>query len=75
MNEVYSDDLLGQLADGVDNMKRWGITEGQGALVGATNGELPVPKAIGAMTGGQISSRQAAREANEEVSALQKSLQ
>lgn len=75
MNEVYSDDLLDQLADGVDNMKRWGITEGQGALVGATNGELPVPKAIGAMTGGQISSRRAAREANEEVSALQKSLQ
>ncbi len=56
-------------------MKRWGITEGQGALVGATNGELPVPKALGAMTSGQISPGEAAREADEEVSALQKSLQ
>ncbi|MEV6654054.1 extracellular solute-binding protein [Streptomyces sp. NPDC051219] len=75
MNKVYPNALLDQLADGVSNMKRWGITEGQGALVGATNGELPVPKAIGAMTSGQISPGQAAREADEEVTALQKSLQ
>lgn len=75
MNQVYSDALLDQLADGVSNMKRWGITEGHGALVGATNGELPVPKAIGAMTSGQISPGEAAREADEEVTALQKSLQ
>ncbi|MEJ8633056.1 MULTISPECIES: ABC transporter substrate-binding protein [Streptomyces] len=75
MNEVYSAALLDQLTQGVGNMKRWGITEGQGALVGATNGELPVPKALGAMTSGQISPGEAAREADEEVSALQKSLQ
>ncbi|MFI6284365.1 ABC transporter substrate-binding protein [Streptomyces sp. NPDC051018] len=75
MNEVYPDALLDQLADGVGDMKRWGVTEGQGALVGATNGELPVPKALGAMTSGQISPREAAREADEEVTALQKSLQ
>ncbi|AJE81531.1 putative binding protein dependent transport lipoprotein [Streptomyces albus] len=74
MNEVYSDALLDQLMGGVAKMKRWGITEGQGALVGATNGELPVPKAIGAMTSGQITPEQAAREAADEVSALQKSL-
>ncbi|WP_351235250.1 extracellular solute-binding protein [Streptomyces sp. NPDC002133] len=75
MNEVYSDQLLDQLADGVSNMQRWGITQGQGALVGAMNGELPVPKAIGAMTSGQIRPDEAAHEANEEVAALQKSLQ
>ncbi|MZE71118.1 bicyclomycin resistance protein, partial [Streptomyces sp. SID5789] len=46
-----------------------------GALVGATNGELPVPKAIGAMSGGQISPSEAAREADEDVAALKKSLQ
>ncbi|MEU3298720.1 extracellular solute-binding protein [Streptomyces sp. NPDC006678] len=75
MNEVFSDRLLDQLADGVSNMQRWGITQGEGALVGAMNGELPVPKAIGAMTSGQTSPDEAAHEANEEVAALQKSLQ
>ncbi|MET8898307.1 ABC transporter substrate-binding protein [Streptomyces albogriseolus] len=75
LDEVFPDSLLDQLADGVSNMRRWGITQGEGALVGATNGELPVPKAIGAMSGGQTSPTEAAREADEEVTALKKSLQ
>jgi multiple sugar transport system substrate-binding protein len=75
LDEVFPKALLDQLADGVSNMRRWGITQGEGALVGATNGELPVPKAIGAMSGGQTSPTQAAREADEEVAALKKSLQ
>ncbi len=75
LDEVFPDSLLDQLADGVSNMRRWGITQGEGALVGATNGELPVPKAIGAMSGGQTSPTEAAREADEEVAALKKSLQ
>ncbi|HET9382663.1 MAG TPA: extracellular solute-binding protein [Streptomyces sp.] len=74
-DQVFPPALLNQLADGVSNMGRWGITQGQGALVGATNGELPVPKAIGAMTGGQLSPAGAAREADDEVAALKKSLQ
>jgi multiple sugar transport system substrate-binding protein len=75
LQSVYSATLLDELAAGVSNMQRWGITEGQGALVGATLGELPIPKAVGAMTAGQSSPEQAAREAAEEVTALQKSLQ
>jgi multiple sugar transport system substrate-binding protein len=75
LDQVYSDRLLTQLADGVTNMRRWGITQGEGALVGATNGELPVPKVIGAMTGGQLTPTEAAREADDEVAALKKSLQ
>lgn len=74
-DQVFPASLLNQLADGVSNMGRWGITQGEGALVGATNGELPVPKAIGAMTSGQLSPTEAAREADDEVAALQKSLQ
>ncbi|MET7323003.1 extracellular solute-binding protein [Streptomyces sp. NPDC005549] len=75
LDEVFPRTLLDQLADGVSNMRRWGITQGEGALVGATNGELPVPKAIGAMTSGQSSPSEAARDAAEEVAALKKSLQ
>ncbi|MFG2357917.1 ABC transporter substrate-binding protein [Streptomyces sp. NPDC048521] len=74
-DQVYPASLLNQLAAGVSNMRRWGITQGEGALVGATNGELPVPKAIGAMTSGQTSPSEAAREADDDVAALQKSLQ
>ncbi|EST36087.1 hypothetical protein N566_16755 [Streptomycetaceae bacterium MP113-05] len=75
LEEVYPAELLDRMTDGVGNMRRWGITQGEGLLVGATNGELPVPQAIGAMAGGQIPPREAARRAAEEVTALRKSLQ
>ncbi|MEU1472873.1 extracellular solute-binding protein [Streptomyces sp. NPDC005761] len=75
MQKAYPPALLDQLVSGVGGMKRWGLTQGQGTLVGATNGELPVAKAIGAMTSGQVSPDEAAEEADEEVTALQKSLQ
>ncbi|MEU6404250.1 extracellular solute-binding protein [Streptomyces sp. NPDC046985] len=75
LDQAYPASLLDRLADGVTHIRRWGITQGDGALVGATNGELPVPKAIGAMTSGQTSPSEAAREADADVAALQKSLQ
>ena len=75
MQEVFSDTLLDQLHDGITNMKRWGIAEGHGALVGATNGALPVPRVVGAMTSGQTTPEEAAREADAEVTALKTSLQ
>ncbi|MGA4961795.1 ABC transporter substrate-binding protein [Streptomyces pseudogriseolus] len=74
-DEVYPPELLDRLAEGITNLRRWGITQGDGALVGATNGELPVPKAVGAMTSGQSSPEETAREADEEISDLQQSLQ
>ncbi|MBP0460345.1 ABC transporter substrate-binding protein [Streptomyces montanisoli] len=75
LDQAYPKALLDQLVAAVGHMQRWGFKQGQGALVGATNGQLPVPKAISAMTGGQTSPAQAARQAQDEVSALQKSLQ
>jgi multiple sugar transport system substrate-binding protein len=75
LQSVFSATLLDELASGVTNLRRWGITQGQGALVGATLGELPIPKAVGAMTSGEISPVDAAKEAGDEVAALQKSLQ
>lgn len=75
LNSIYPEELLNRLTDGVSAMRRWGITQGEGALVGATNGELPVPKAVSAMTSGQTSPEEAAREADEEVEALRRSLE
>lgn len=74
MDEIYPAELLDRLADGVGRMRRWGIAQGEGALVGAANGELPVPRAVSAMTGGQLPPERAAREAHDDVTALQKSL-
>ena len=75
MDKLFSAQLLDQLLAGVGNMQRWGITQGQGALVGATEGSLPVPKAIGSMTGGDsLSPSDAAKQANSAVSALRKTL-
>ncbi|NYE39325.1 multiple sugar transport system substrate-binding protein [Streptomyces fulvorobeus] len=74
LRATYPAALLDRLVAGVRGMSRWGLTEGQGTLVGATGGELPVAKAIGAMTGGRLSPAEAAREADEEVTALQESL-
>ncbi|MFI6348508.1 ABC transporter substrate-binding protein [Streptomyces sp. NPDC050560] len=74
LDQVFPDALLDQLVAGVGHMQRWGFKQGQGALVGATNGQLPVPKAVSAMTGGQISPAEAARQSQDEVGALQKSL-
>ncbi|MFD7923120.1 ABC transporter substrate-binding protein [Streptomyces sp. NPDC059740] len=73
-DKAYPPALLDQLADGVGHMKRWGILQGQGALLGATMGELPVPKAVGELAAGQVSAAQAAREADEEVESLSRSL-
>ncbi|MEV8569652.1 extracellular solute-binding protein [Streptomyces sp. NPDC051322] len=75
MAKAYPPSLLDSLVKGVGDMKRWGLAQGQGNLVGATNGELPVAKAIGAMTSGQIPPDKAAEEAQDDVAALQKSLQ
>ena len=74
LGELYPAPVLDALAGSVDTFRRWGITQGQGALVGATLGELPVPQAIAAMTSGEIDPAEAAQEATVAVSELQDSL-
>ncbi|WP_455356455.1 ABC transporter substrate-binding protein [Streptomyces sp. SYSU K217416] len=74
LSGVYPSSTIAQLREGQDRMQRWGITQGQGSLVGATVGELPVPKAISALASGQVDGPGAQKQAHEEVSAIQKSL-
>ena len=72
--EYYPPEVLQELSGSLDTFRRWGITQGQGALVGATLGELPVPQAVAAMTTGEIDPAQAAKQADEAVTELQNSL-
>ena len=72
--EIYPPSVLDALSGSVDTIQRWGITQGQGALVGATLGELPVPQAIAAMTSGETTPDEAAQEATVDVTELADSL-
>ncbi|MDT0351425.1 ABC transporter substrate-binding protein [Pseudonocardia charpentierae] len=72
--EFYPPDVLDGLAGSLDTFRRWGFTQGQGQLVGATLGELPVPQAVAAMTSGEVDAAQAAKQADDAVTELQKSL-
>jgi multiple sugar transport system substrate-binding protein len=61
--DFYPEDVLDALRSAPDTISPWGIPQGQGALVGASLGELPVPQAIAAMTGGEIEPSEAAQQA------------
>ena len=72
--EIYPADVLDTLSKSPDTFQRWGFPQKQGALVGATLGELPVPKAINDLAGGELDAAAAAKRASEDVKAIQKSL-
>ena len=72
--DFYSEEVLEALRTSPDTFSPWGISQGQGALVGASLGELPVPQAISAMTGGEVDPAEAARQAAEAVQEIADSL-
>jgi multiple sugar transport system substrate-binding protein len=74
LSDYYPAPVLDALAGSVDTFGRWGITQGQGDLVGATLGELPVPQAIADMTAGAIDPAEAAKRADAAVTEIQGSL-
>lgn len=74
LTDFYPPDELDALATSVDRFSRWGITRGQAGLIGAIAGELPVPQAISAMTGGEVEPSEAAEQAADAVSEIQDSL-
>jgi len=75
LSDFYSTEVLDQIVGGPESFTRWGFPQGQGALVGATLGQLPVPKAINAMVTGGGDPRRAARDAQAAVSEIAESLE
>ncbi len=73
--DFYPQDVLDALRTSPDTFSPWGITQGQGALVGAALGELPVPQAIAAMTGGEVEPAEAAQQAAAAVQEIADSLE
>ncbi|MFE9139469.1 ABC transporter substrate-binding protein [Streptomyces sp. NPDC007355] len=74
LSEIYSAQTIDDLRQGLDHMQRWGITQGQGELLGATIGELPVPKAISSLASGEADASEVAQQANDKVKDIQDSL-
>ena len=74
LSDFYSEEVVEILTSGADNLSRWGITQGQGDLVGASLGELPVPQAVGALVAGDVDAQGAADQAAEALRTIQGSL-
>jgi multiple sugar transport system substrate-binding protein len=74
LSDFYPAEVLDALRSAPDAISPWGIPQGQGALIGASLGELPVPQAIAAMTGGEVDPGGAARQASEALREIASSL-
>ncbi len=74
LSDFYTGDVLEALAAGPAELSRWGITQGQGDLLGATQGEMPVAGAVSEVTGG-ADAQSVAQTAAESVRSIQASIQ
>jgi multiple sugar transport system substrate-binding protein len=74
MTEIYPQDVLAALQTGPDEFSRWGFPQGQGELIGASLGELPVPAAVAAVTSGGTDAQGAAKQAADALRAIQDTL-
>jgi multiple sugar transport system substrate-binding protein len=74
LGDIYPPAVLDALRASPDTFRRWGITQNQGELVGATLSELPVPKAVNALSNGGVDAAGAAKQAADAVRNIKKSL-
>ncbi|WNB86577.1 extracellular solute-binding protein [Cellulomonas sp. ATA003] len=74
LSDFYSPEVLDAVATGPEDLARWGITQGQGDLLGATQGENPVAEAVSEVANG-TDPEQAAQSAAEAVRSIAESLQ
>ena len=74
LSDFYPPEVLEVLRTGPEAFDRWGITQGQGDLIGAIMGELPVPQAVAALASGEVDAQTAAEDAAKTVRSIQESL-
>ncbi|MDF5752485.1 extracellular solute-binding protein [Spongiactinospora sp. TRM90649] len=72
--DLYPESVLDALMASPDTFSRWGIPQGQGRLVGAMMGELPVPRALSALVAGTLTPEQAAAQAQRDVETVKRGL-
>lgn len=74
LSDFYTPEVLAAVAAGPEDLARWGITQGQGTLLGALQGELPVSTAVNEVSQGADPAAAAATAA-EAVRSIAESLQ
>jgi len=72
LSDFYDPDVLNAVQKAPETFNRWGLPQGQGALVGAMQGPLPVPKALAELINGKGDAAAAAQSAQKAVEELQK---
>ncbi|WP_336208439.1 ABC transporter substrate-binding protein [Nonomuraea sp. LPB2021202275-12-8] len=72
--DVFPAEVLDALRKSPDTFGRWGIPQGQGKLVGATMGELPVPTALSGIVDGSLTAQAAATQAKTEVETIKRGI-
>jgi multiple sugar transport system substrate-binding protein len=73
--DIYPAEVIEALTNSADTMARWGFEQGQGKLVGAQLNELPIPKALAELLGGQLDADAAAKQAQADVEEIAQSIQ
>lgn len=74
LSDFYAPEVLEAVASGPENLARWGISQGQGNLLGALQGELPVATAVNEVSQG-TDAKTAATTAAESVRSIAESIQ
>jgi multiple sugar transport system substrate-binding protein len=74
LSQFYGPDVLAEVQKAPETFSRWGLPQNQGALVGAMQGPLPVPKAIADLVAGKVDAAGAAQSAQKAVEELQKDI-
>jgi multiple sugar transport system substrate-binding protein len=74
LEQLYPKEVLDVLQTGPEEFSRWGFPQGQGELIGASLGELPVPAAVAAVTTGATDPQGAAQQAAEALRRIQETL-
>ena len=74
LSDFYAPEVLELVASGPDDLARWGISQGQGDLLGALQGEHPVAEAVSQVAQGEDPAT-AAQNAAEAVRSIAESLE
>ncbi|HJU97160.1 MAG TPA: extracellular solute-binding protein [Jiangellaceae bacterium] len=74
LSEFYDSETLEAVRTSPETIQRWGFEQGEGALVGATLGELPVATALNELVSGTGTAEEAAQQAQAAVVEIQESL-
>lgn len=74
LSQFYGPEVLTAVQESPENFSRWGLTQGQGDLVGALQGSQPVAKSLSELIAGKGDATQAAQNAQKAVEEIQKGI-